>query len=83
MVRMTAFVLYVEVKRGGMILTKMYNVNQVADLLGICSQTVRLWINCGRINGVKLAGSTRWSVSEKEIQRIQQGEKNEHTANIN
>ena len=64
-------------------MTKMYNVNQTASFLGVCSQTVRLWINNGKINGVKLAGSARWSVSEKEIQRIQQGEKNEHTANTN
>lgn len=52
---------------------RCYNLNQVADLLGIKVRTVREWVRTGKIHGIKLAGSRRWAVPEEEIERLQNG----------
>ena len=55
----------------GDILERMYNIRDTALLLGVKARTVRQWIKDNRINGIKIAGSNRWSVSESEIDRVQ------------
>ena len=55
----------------GDIVEKMYNIRDTALLFGVTVRTVRQWIKDNRINGIKLAGSNRWSVSESEIDRVQ------------
>lgn len=59
--------------RGGEKMKRCYNLNQVADLLGIKVRTVREWVRTGKIHGIKLAGSRRWAVLEEEIERLQNG----------
>ena len=63
----------------GDILERMYNIRDTALLLGVKVRTVRQWIKDNRINGIKIAGSNRWSVSESEINRVQ---KNKSTTEI-
>ena len=55
----------------GDILERMYNIRDTALLFGVKVRTVRQWIKDNRINGIKIAGSNRWSVSESEIDRVQ------------
>ena len=57
--------------RKGDVVERMYNVRDTALLLGVKVRTVRQWIKDNRINGIKIAGSNRWSVSESEIDRVQ------------
>lgn len=56
---------------------RMYNIRDTALLLGVKVRTVRQWIKDNRINGVKIAGSNRWSVSESEIDRVQNNSNSE------
>ena len=53
---------------------KMLNLRQAADVLGLQLRTVREWVRNGRLAGVKMAGSNRWSVPESEVARVQRGE---------
>lgn len=53
---------------------KMLNLRQTADILGVQLRTVREWVRSGRLVGVKMAGSNRWSVPEGEIIRVQKRE---------
>lgn len=53
---------------------KMLNLRQAAEILGIQLRTVREWVRDGRLAGVKMAGSNRWSVPESEIVKVQKGE---------
>ena len=57
--------------RKGDVVERMYNIRDTALLFGVKVRTVRQWIKDNRINGVKIAGSNRWSVSESEIDRVQ------------
>ena len=65
--------------RKGDVVERMYNIRDTALLFGVKVRTVRQWIKDNRINGVKIAGSNRWSVSESEINRVQ---KNKSTTEI-
>ena len=65
--------------RKGDVVERMYNIRDTALLLGVKVRTVRQWIKDNRINGIKIAGSNRWSVSESEINRDQ---KNKSTTEI-
>ena len=65
--------------RKGDVVERMYNIRDTALLFGVKARTVRQWIKDNRINGVKIAGSNRWSVSESEINRVQ---KNKSTTEI-
>lgn len=65
--------------RKGDVVERMYNIRDTALLLGVKVRTVRQWIKDNRINGIKIAGSNRWSVSESEINRVQ---KNKSTTEI-
>ena len=57
--------------RKGDVVERMYNIRDTALLLGVKVRTVRQWIKDNRINGIKIAGSNRWSISESEIDRVQ------------
>ena len=54
---------------------EFYNVRQVANLLGIKVRTVREWIHKGKIIAQKYEVSKRWYVSESEIRRIRNDNK--------
>lgn len=53
---------------------KAYNLNQVAQLLGITIRTVRKWVNTGVIHAQKIQGTRRWIVMESEVKRLQNQE---------
>lgn len=62
--------IHIVYKKGGSIMEKAYNLNEVAILLGIKVRTVRSWISEGKIKGQKLKGTNRWFVMESEIRRV-------------
>ena len=47
-----------------------YNLNEVAELLGLKVRTVRQWVKDGKVKATKIAGSRRWIVTESEIRRL-------------
>lgn len=49
---------------------KFYNLDDVAQVLGLKVRTVRAWVVKGKIKGHKLASSNRWYVSSEELNRI-------------
>lgn len=53
-----------------------YNLNEVAELLGLKVRTVRQWVKDGKVKATKIADSRRWIVTESEIRRLQNGDKN-------
>lgn len=53
-----------------------YNLNEVAELLGLKIRTVRQWVKDGKVKATKIADSRRWIVTESEIRRLQNGDKN-------
>ena len=65
--------------RKGDVVERMYNIRDTALLFGVKVRTVRQWIKDNRINGIKIAGSNRWSIPESEIDRVQ---KNKSTTEI-
>lgn len=48
-----------------------YNLNQVAELLGITTRTAREWIHLGKMKAHKIDGCRKWIVMESEIKRLQ------------
>lgn len=50
---------------------KGYNLNEVANLLGVRVRTVRLWVKKGKIKANKIPGTNRWVVLESEVKRLQ------------
>lgn len=53
-----------------------YNLNEVAELLGLKVRTVRQWVKDGKVKATKIADSRRWIVTESEIRRLQNGDNN-------
>lgn len=47
---------------------KLFTAHEVAELFGVTPETVRNWINDGRIHGLKHGG--RWRVTQSEITRM-------------
>lgn len=47
-----------------------YNLNEVAELLGLKVRTVRQWVKDGKVKATKIADSRRWIVTESEIRRM-------------
>lgn len=54
---------------------RYYNLNEVAELLGIKIRTAREWIHTGKMHAVKYPDSRPWYVPESEIIRIVGGRK--------
>jgi len=50
-------------------INQAYNAQEAAKLLGICRQTLRIWIKKGLIHAVKL-GPRRWLITQDEISRV-------------
>lgn len=48
----------------------MYNIKQVANIIGIKVRTVREWIRNGKIHGEKNPISGRWFFTEEEVKRL-------------
>jgi len=44
---------------------KLYTVNEVAIVLNVTSNTVRLWLNKGMLKGIKI--SNGWRISETDL----------------
>lgn len=59
-----------------MTIEKGYNLNEVAELLGLKVRTVRQWVVDGKIKATKIPGSKRWIVMESEVRRLQNGDEN-------
>jgi len=51
---------------------KHYTLAQAAELLGVSTQTIRLWDRAGKINNVRTPGNQR-RVPHSEIERLQSG----------
>ena len=49
---------------------KLYNLHEVAALLGITVRTARDWVHKGIINASKIEGGRRWVVKESELKRL-------------
>lgn len=47
-----------------------YNLNEVAELLGLKVRTVRQWVKDGKVKAKKIADSRRWIITESEIRRL-------------
>lgn len=58
-------------QKGDIIMEKGYNLNEVADLIGVKVRTVRSWVKSGKIKATKIPGTNRWIVLESEIKRLQ------------
>lgn len=50
----------------------MKTIRETADIFGVHWQTVRNWINDGKINVVKINRTVR--IPEEEIERLKRGE---------
>ncbi|WP_390885333.1 helix-turn-helix domain-containing protein [Corynebacterium argentoratense] len=48
----------------------MLSTREVAEALGVSVYTVRNWLNAGRLQGTRSAGSQRWRVAPEEVERI-------------
>ena len=48
--------------------TKMYNIDQVAEMLRLCRITVFRYIKSGKIKAIKIG--REWRIKQEEIDRI-------------
>lgn len=55
---------------------KGYTLKDVAKIMGLKVRTVRQWVHDGKLRAVKPEGAKQWVVSESEIRRLQNGDKN-------
>ena len=55
---------------------KGFNLQEVANLLGMKVRTIRQWVHDGKLKANKIPGTKRWIVLESEIRRLQNGDKN-------
>lgn len=52
-------------------MTKLYNINEAAYILGVCDHTVREWIKDGKLKAVLLRGSNGYAsyqIKEDDIE---------------
>lgn len=52
-------------------------VNEVADALNVCPQTVRRWLKDGAVQGQR--GSKTWTIADEEYQRVVSGALDDHS----
>ena len=50
---------------------KGYNLQEVANLLGLKVRTIRQWVHDGKMAATKIPGTKRWIVKESEVRRLQ------------
>ncbi len=50
---------------------KLYNLNELADLLQVHKETIRLYLNAGKLKGRKMG--KKWFVSGKSVQEYFEG----------
>ena len=50
----------------------MKTINEVAEIFGVCRNTVRNWTERGLIKAVKIGGSVR--IPDEEVERVKRGE---------
>lgn len=55
---------------------KHYKISDAAEILGVKVRTIRQWIHEEKIKAVKYPGGKHWFISESEIRRMQDGDKN-------
>lgn len=48
-----------------------YNLQQVANALGMKVRTMRQWVHDGKLKATKIPGTKRWIVLESEVRRLQ------------
>lgn len=49
-----------------------FRISEAADLLGVSDDTVRRWIDAGRLPAHRDAGAGRWSVTGEDLARFAQ-----------
>lgn len=54
----------------------MKTIQQVADIFNVHYQTIRNWINEGKIKAMKVGKTVR--ISDEEINKIKKGEENDN-----
>lgn len=54
---------------------KGFNLQEVANLLGMKVRTIRQWVHDGKLKANKISGTKRWIVLESEVRRLQNGDK--------
>ncbi|PKM47876.1 MAG: DNA-binding protein [Firmicutes bacterium HGW-Firmicutes-8] len=47
---------------------QLFNIEEVAEILGVKAETVRTWLRSGKIKGTKLG--KLWRVKESELQKF-------------
>lgn len=52
---------------------RWYTTQDVADLLKVTNQTVRLWLREGRLRGLNLGGRGGWRVKESDLNAFLEG----------
>ena len=57
---------------------KGYNLNEVANILGVKVRTIRYWIKTKKIDAHKIYGTNRWVIMESEVERMVNGEQLEN-----
>ena len=55
---------------------KGFNLQEVANLLGMKVRTIRQWVHDGKLKANKIPGTKRWIVLESEVRRLQNGDEN-------
>lgn len=53
---------------------KWFTTSQIADLLQVTEQTVRLWLRDGRLRGRAFGGKTGWRVRESDLNSFLDGD---------
>ena len=49
------------------ILEKIYSVQEAAELLGTCDETVRRMLKSGELKGIKFKDNGNWKIKESEL----------------
>ena len=55
---------------------KCFNLQEVANLMGMKVRTIRQWVHDGKLKANKIPGTKRWIVLESEVRRLQNGDEN-------
>lgn len=55
---------------------KMYDMIELAELLRLKVTTTREWARSGKIKAVKMKGTRKWLISESEVKKLLETEKN-------
>ena len=49
-------------------------VDEAAQRLSVCTESVRRWLRSGRLSGTRLSRRAGWRIAEAEIARVLRGD---------